>query len=77
MIKIKVNPEDFVVEEVAGLPMRKHGNFCVYRLKKRGWNTVDVLKRISQTFCIPFSDLSYGCEGAAWASFLFISASYS
>ncbi|MEK7290076.1 MAG: tRNA pseudouridine(13) synthase TruD, partial [Planctomycetota bacterium] len=60
MIKIKVNPEDFVVEEVAGLPMRKHGNFCVYRLKKRGWNTVDVLKRISQTFCIPFSDLSYG-----------------
>ncbi len=60
MIKIKVNPEDFVVEEVAGLPMQKHGNFCVYRLKKRGWNTVDVLKRISQTFSIPFSDLSYG-----------------
>lgn len=60
MIKIKVNPEDFIVEEVAGLPMQKHGNFCVYRLKKRGWNTVDVLKRISQTFSIPSSDLSYG-----------------
>ena len=60
MIKIKVNPEDFIVEEVADLPMRKNGNFCVYRLKKRGWNTVDVLKRISQTFRIPFSDLSYG-----------------
>ncbi|MEK7733333.1 MAG: tRNA pseudouridine(13) synthase TruD, partial [Planctomycetota bacterium] len=60
MIKIKVNPEDFVVEEVAGLPMRKNGNYYVYRLTKRGWNTVDVLKRISQTFSIPFSDLSYG-----------------
>ncbi|MBF8275953.1 MAG: hypothetical protein HW390_1026 [Candidatus Brocadiaceae bacterium] len=60
MIKIKVHPEDFVVEEVAGLPMRKNGNFYVYRLTKRGWNTVDVLRRISQTSNIPFSDISYG-----------------
>jgi tRNA pseudouridine13 synthase len=60
MIKIKVNPEDFVVEEVAGLPMRKNGNYYVYRLTKRGWNTVDVLRRISQTHSIPFPDLSYG-----------------
>ena len=60
MIKIKVNPEDFVVEEVAGLPMRKNGNYYIYRLTKRGWNTVDVLRKISQTYSIPFPDLSYG-----------------
>ena len=60
MIKIKVNPEDFIVEEVAGLPMRKNGNYYVYRLTKRGWNTVDVLRRISQTYSIPFPDFSYG-----------------
>ncbi len=60
MIKTKVQSEDFVVEEVADLPMRKKGDFCVYCLKKRDWNTVDVLKRISQTFSIPISDLSYG-----------------
>ena len=46
MIKIKVKPEDFIVEEVADISTSDTGDFCVYRLKKRGWNTVDVLKNL-------------------------------
>ena len=60
MYKIKVKSEDFIVEEAAGLPFREDGNFCVYLLKKRGWNTADVLKRLSKRFSIPYEDLSYG-----------------
>ncbi len=60
MIKIKVKPEDFVVEEVADLSFQKDGDFCVYLLKKRGWNTVDVLKNLSRKLKLPSSDFSYG-----------------
>lgn len=60
MLKIKVKPEDFIVEEVADLPFQKDGNFRVYLLKKRGWNTVDILKMLSRKFNIPYSCFSYG-----------------
>lgn len=60
MIKVKVKPEDFIVEEVADLPLQKDGNFRVYLLKKRGWNTVDILKMLSRKFSIPYSYFSYG-----------------
>ena len=48
MIKVKVKPEDFIVEEIADVSMCSTGNFCVYLLKKRGWNTVDVLKNLTE-----------------------------
>ena len=60
MIKIKVKPEDFIVEEIADVPMSSTGDFCVYRLQKRGWNTVDVLKNLSKKLNLPSSDFSYG-----------------
>ncbi|MDQ1271997.1 MAG: tRNA pseudouridine13 synthase [Planctomycetota bacterium] len=60
MLKIKVKPEDFIVEEIADLPFQKDGDFCVYLLKKRGWNTVDILKMLSRKFTIPYSFFSYG-----------------
>lgn len=60
MIKVKVKPEDFVVEEVVDISTSDTGNFCVYLLKKRGWNTVDVLKNLSKKLNLPSSDFSYG-----------------
>ncbi len=53
MIKIKDKPEDFVVEEIAVIPLTQTGNFCLYLLKKRGWNTVDVLKNLSRKRNLP------------------------
>lgn len=60
MIKIKVKPEDFGVDEVADIPYEKNGDFGIFFLKKSGWNTVDVLQRLSKRFKIPFSEFSYG-----------------
>lgn len=58
--KIKVKPEDFFVREISSLPVKKEGLYSVYILKKQGWNTVDLLKRIARKFRIPFQDFSYG-----------------
>ncbi|MCX5714994.1 MAG: tRNA pseudouridine(13) synthase TruD [Candidatus Omnitrophica bacterium] len=59
-IKIKARPEDFIVEEIAALPLVKKGDFAVYLLKKKGWNTVDLLFDLSRSKDIPFSLISYG-----------------
>jgi len=60
VIKVKVKPEDFIVEEIADISLTRAGDFCVYRLQKRGWNTVDVLKNLSKKLNLPSSDFSYG-----------------
>ncbi|NOY64503.1 MAG: tRNA pseudouridine(13) synthase TruD [Nitrospirae bacterium] len=59
-MKIKVQPEDFIVEEVAHLPLKKKGTYRVYLLEKKNWNTVDLLIRLSRAFKIPLRNLSYG-----------------
>lgn len=60
MLKIKVKPEDFIVEEIADIPFQKNGNYVVCLLKKEGWNTVDAIKRLSKRLNVPFSNFSYG-----------------
>jgi len=45
---IKSRPEDFCVEEIADLPLRKKGDFGIYRLEKEHWNTVGVIFEISK-----------------------------
>jgi tRNA pseudouridine13 synthase len=59
-IKIKVKPEDFKVEEVVQLPFTKRGAFGVYRLTKKGWNTVGLLYELSKKLKIPFPAFAYG-----------------
>src|SRR3990167_2130776 len=67
MIKIKVKPEDFVVEEIANIQTEENGGYCVFLLEKRGWNTLDVLKRISNKLNILYSNLSYGSRKDKYA----------
>ncbi|HET6516441.1 MAG TPA: tRNA pseudouridine(13) synthase TruD [Thermodesulfovibrionales bacterium] len=59
-MKIKVKSEDFIVEEIADVTLLKEGDYGLYLHEKRGWNTIDLLKRLSREFDIPFKDLSYG-----------------
>lgn len=42
-MKIKVRPEDFVVEELINVPITKSGHYTVLKLTKRYWNTLDVI----------------------------------
>ena len=57
---IKARPEDFVVEEKADLPLRPAGPFRVYRLRKRGWTTDDLLRHLARTLGISPEAISYG-----------------
>ncbi|HXX57395.1 MAG TPA: tRNA pseudouridine(13) synthase TruD [Thermodesulfovibrionales bacterium] len=59
-MKIKVRPQDFLVEEIAEIPSRTGGDFGLYLLEKSGWNTVDLLKRLSRESGIPFGEFAYG-----------------
>ena len=59
-MKIKARAEDFVVEEAADLPLSKRGEYAVYVLTKRGWNTSDALHALSKRLGVPFKDASYG-----------------
>ena len=59
-LKIKVKPEDFIVNEITNLRILAQGRFCVYKLRKSGWNTVDVLKTIAKKHGISLRDISYG-----------------
>ena len=57
---IKAVPEDFIVEERADLPLRPEGAYRVYTLKKRHWNTVDLVHHLSRSGGLPSSLFSYG-----------------
>jgi len=59
-LRIKVNPEDFQVEEILSVPLLETGAAQrVYRLKKRNWNTVDALTRISDSKGVALRDLNW------------------
>lgn len=59
-MKIKAEPEDFIVDEIADLPLLKKGDYVVYVMKKRDWNTVDALRALSKKLGVPFKDVAYG-----------------
>lgn len=44
---LKQIPEDFIVEEVLDLKIKKNGEYCYFLLTKKQWNTVDAINKIS------------------------------
>ncbi len=55
-MKIKCQPEEFRVEEIISLRLKPKGAYSVYRLQKRYWNTLDVLRHLR--FCYGLKNLS-------------------
>ncbi len=47
-MKIKVQPEDFVVEEIINLPILDSGPYTLLKLNKRYWNTLDVIDFVAR-----------------------------
>lgn len=45
-MKIKVKPEDFVVKEILKFQPSESGNYILYRIEKRNWNTLDLLNHV-------------------------------
>lgn len=57
---IKAIPEDFIVEEIADLPLTETGEFRVYRLTKRNWTTPDLMRFLAKMLSISPKVISYG-----------------
>ena len=53
MVKIKVQPEDFVVEELIRLNLTQEGAYTILKLRKRYWNTLDVIDYVARTTRVP------------------------
>ncbi|MFO7675782.1 MAG: tRNA pseudouridine(13) synthase TruD [bacterium] len=49
-MKLKARPDDFRVEERVSLRPRKRGRYAVYRLEKRFWNTLDVIRELERRY---------------------------
>ncbi len=47
---VKERPEDFIVSEVSDFELVENGNFYLYRLVKRGFNTQEVAKRFNLSY---------------------------
>lgn len=77
-MKLKVTPEDFVVRELARLPIRGKGPYRLYLLEKKGWNTVDLLMRIAREHGVPYRLFAYGGKKDRHAhTFQYITVRYS
>jgi tRNA pseudouridine13 synthase len=46
-LKIKVTPDDFVVNEIVDVRLRGSGRYRIYLLEKTGWNTLDAISSIA------------------------------
>jgi tRNA pseudouridine13 synthase len=53
MVKIKVRPEDFAVEELIDLPLARKGKYSILKLQKRLWNTLDVIDCVARKARVP------------------------
>ncbi len=60
MYVIKQVPEDFKVVELTSKNLDEEGKFSYYLLKKKNWNTMGVVKKISLRFSIPMRNIGYG-----------------
>ncbi|MBC7361646.1 MAG: tRNA pseudouridine(13) synthase TruD [Candidatus Aminicenantes bacterium] len=57
---IKAIPEDFIVEEIATLPLVEKGEFRVYQLTKKNWTTPDLVRFLAKLLSISPKAIAYG-----------------
>jgi len=58
-MRYKVVPEDFIVEELAQLPLSPQGAYSVYRVRKRGLTTLEVQVRLAAMLKRPPSTVHF------------------
>lgn len=58
-MRIKTNPEDFSVEEKISFSPAG-GDFALYQLTKRNWNTIDAIRAACAATNVPFEKVRYG-----------------
>lgn len=48
MARIKVKPEDFIVQEIIDIPFVEKGAYTILKLEKKYWNTLDVIDFVAR-----------------------------
>jgi tRNA pseudouridine13 synthase len=59
-MKLKQQPEDFLVEELTDIQPASAGEFSLYRLEKKGWTTPDALQAIRRRWQLQLQRVAYG-----------------
>lgn len=59
MYKIKQIAGDFIVKEVANIRVKDKGKYAYYKLKKKNWNTLDVIREISKRLKVPNKNIGF------------------
>ena len=60
-MRLKTNPEDFKVEERVSIKVYdSEGDYRVYRLTKRNWNTIDAIRFACEANNVPIEKVRYG-----------------
>ncbi len=49
-MKLKVQPDDFYVEEIVNLSLNETGPYLIYKLEKKFWDTFDLLDYLSRKY---------------------------
>lgn len=57
-MKIRTFPEDFIVEEYLSIDAKSDGKYALFKFKKKGWSTFDLISSISTRFKIPAKEIS-------------------
>lgn len=58
-MKLKQLPGDFVVKEINTLPTSDLGKYCAFKLTKKQWNTIDVVREIASRLGLDEKDVRY------------------
>ncbi len=59
MFRIKEKPEDFIVNEIIDLEIKKDGTFCYLILEKKNISTIDAINIISKHFNMPSREIGF------------------
>jgi len=60
-MKLKVGPEDFLVQEEADYPLSRHrAPYAVFHLSKRSWDTFDLIDLLARRMNVRREDISVG-----------------
>jgi len=59
MYIIKQKPEDFCVKEIFELDIKTEGEFSYFTLKKKNYNTLDAIQKITSKLRIPLKNIGF------------------
>ena len=59
MYKIKDCAEDFIVKEITDLDFKKSGDYLIYTLKKKNYNTMRAIEQIAKSLGVRIGDIGF------------------